>query len=77
MSLRGALATWQAQGDHDRDCHASLAMKESLNQTCSCGVLTPQRATLKGRRYISGLNYSFDFYIFRSLVLGYLKLFRI
>jgi len=77
MSLRGALATWQAQGDHDRDCHASLAMKESLNQTCSCGVLTPQRATLEGRRYISGLNYSFDFYIFRSLVLGYLKLFRI
>jgi hypothetical protein len=26
MSLRGALATWQSQGDHDRDCHASLAM---------------------------------------------------
>ncbi len=27
-------------------------MTGSLNQTCSCGVLTPQRATLKGRNYI-------------------------
>ncbi len=35
-----------------RDCFAALAMTGSLNQTCSCGVLTPQRATLKGRNYI-------------------------